>query len=361
MITKKKVQKEKEKEKEKKITNIKTITNKNSNLKYISNLEHSQKLQKLQKLQKSKTNKQSIPNMNINTNTELEDYTLLKFYKKDQWVYDKYNEKDDDSIYKDKLNKEKKNKKPTQTQPIKRCMCINYKNVNDFQTYDRCTKQSISNSDFCELHQECKSYLRNFLSGYEPEYQPKTWSDPYIEGSHNCYSYFLNRQVRAIKDKCNEICEKKYKDSCPQKDSECSDLKPQPGDYELIKRTGSDKLKKRIYKCPHMQKKILKDNPTLIPTDFNAKCPANYYKGAMAVDYENTYHFYRANNDGTYSHKPGISKISNKDASGNLIYVPHFADRNYEEDDNNDEALNYNNFCGYYCIPVNTLVHKNLA
>ena len=109
-----------------------------------------------------------------------------------------------------------------------------------------------------------------------------------------------------------------------------------------------------------MQQKIYNDNPSLIPAAFNQKCPKNYYKGAMVVDPENTYHFYRMNKDGTWGHKPGISKVSNVDASGKNIYVPHFADRDYSNEDDED-SINYTNFCNYYCIPDNKIVHKNLA
>ena len=299
-----------------------------------------------------------------------QDFTLLR-PKKDsdrEWVYKYYKEEDDDTFNNDKksiiqqitgsISKQTKDSK--EGKKSSRCMCINYKDVNDFKSYDRCPRQALQNADFCELHQDCKSYLRNFLSGSEPEYQPEKWSDPYIEGSHNCYSYFLNRQVKAVKEKCESICKTKHK-TCPQRDSECSDLKPQPGDFELIKRTGSDKDKERNYQCPSIQKKILLDNPSLLPIEFNAKCPNNYYKGAYVVDPNNTFHFYKQDKSGLWSHKPGISKIANKDASGRTIFAPHFADRNYEKDDDNDEAISYTNFCGYYCIPQNNITHKNLA
>jgi hypothetical protein len=289
--------------------------------------------------------KQSISNEDKKT-----DYNMLTKID-DKWVYKFYNENDDDTVNKSSIK-------------VKRCMCVNYQNLNDFQTYDRCKNNSINNTDFCELHQNCKSYLRKFLSGYEPEYQPLKWHNPYVEGSHNCYSYFLNRQVKAVKDKCNEICVKNYKNdkNCPKENSECTDLKPQPGDFDLIKKTGSDKEKERIYKCPNMQKKILNDNPSLIPAAFNIKCPNKYYKGAMVVDPDNTYHFYRQNNKGTWDHKPGISPIANVDASGKEIYIPHFANRDYTDNkDNDDDAINYTHFCGYYCIPENKYIHKNLA
>ena len=284
------------------------------------------------------------------TEDKTKDYNMLSNIN-NKWVYKFYNEKDDNTLYTKSSKKEK------------RCMCINYQNVNDFQSYDRCEKNALKNTDFCELHQNCKSYLRNFLSGYEPEYEPTKWSNPYVEGSHNCYSYFLNRQVKAVKEKCNEICVKSHKDNskCPKENSECTDLKPQPGDFDLIKKTGSDKTKQRIYKCPNMQKKILNDNPSLIPAAFNIKCPNKYYKGAMVVDPDNTYHFYRQNNKGTWDHKPGISPITNIDADGKEIYVPHFANRNYTDDEDNEDAINYTHFCGYYCIPDNKYIHKNLA
>ena len=64
-----------------------------------------------------------------------------------------------------------------------------------------------------------------------------------------------------------QICHQKYKtvDECIE-DSGCGDLKPQPGDFDLIKRTGSDKTKERIYKCPQMHHKILNDNPSERPS-----------------------------------------------------------------------------------------------
>lgn len=265
-------------------------------------------------------------------------------------VYKHYRENDDSTLNKDP----------------KRCMCINYKNIDDFQTYDRCSNIALDGSDFCQLHQNCKSYLRQFLSGSEPHPDEDLWKDPLVEGSHNCYSYFLNRQVNAVREKCQTICNKRYKnvDKCIN-DSGCGDLKPQPGDFELIKRTGSDKGKERIYKCPELHKKIIKDNPTIFPTDFNSKCPVGYYKGAMTIEPDSTYHFYKQIADGTFYHKPGLNPVSKVDSpfkgeNGRPIYVPHFANRDYSRNDG-DDGINYTSFCSYYCIPQNNLVHKNLA
>jgi hypothetical protein len=111
-----------------------------------------------------------------------------------------------------------------------------------------------------------------------------------------------------------------------------------------------------------MESKILADNKVLLPVEFNQKCPRNYYKGAMVVDPEHTFHFYRQDKDGMWSHKPGISPVSRVDADKKPIYVPHFANRNYEKDDDDPEdQINYTDFCGYYCIPRDDYMDLNLA
>ena len=316
---------------------------------YISNKIKGSKLTQTLKEKLLKTKTKTKKHIKTKMTSKNKNYKML-INKNGNWIYKFYNKDDDDTITKSKTKHN-------------RCMCVNYQSLNDFKTYDRCKNTSINASDFCELHQNCKSYLRTFLSGYEPEYEPLSWSNQFIEGSHNCYSYFLNRQVKAVKEKCNEICATSYKNNvkCPKDDSQCTDLKPQPGDFDLIKKTGSDKTKERIYKCPNMQKKILNDNPSLIPAAFNVKCPNKYYKGAMVVDPDNTYHFYRQNKQGTWDHKPGISPITDIDADGNKIYIPHYANRDYRDNKNNDDAINYTDFCGYYCIPDNKYIHKNLA
>ena len=66
-----------------------------------------------------------------------------------------------------------------------------------------------------------------------------------------------------------------------------------------------------------------------------------------AVDYCNEdYHWYRQNPDGTWSHKPGKSEVTNLDASGELIFDPEICDRNYET----SSGINYNEFIGYFAV-----------
>ena len=237
-----------------------------------------------------------------------------------------------------------------------RCMCIDHSqdemgNNNVLNNGRRCNHQAENGSQFCKRHRNCMSFLRTFTSGDEPQYNVSKWSHPYVEGSLNCYSYFLDDQPQAIINKCKSLCEKKHKSGCPKKTKACSKLKPQPENYHLLLRDGNLGNKSKNYKCPVMERKIMNDNRSLQKTDFLSKCPKQHYKGAMVIDPDHTFHFYRQNPNGYWSHKPGILKVSDTDATGQKIPVPHFASRNYEKGKSDD--INYTDFCGYYCIPTN--------
>ncbi len=54
------------------------------------------------------------------------------------------------------------------------------------------------------------------------------------------------------------------------------------------------------------------------------------------------YHFYRQDKGGRWSHKPGRTEVTNRDASGNPITDPRRADRKYE-------GLEYTEVCGCFC------------
>ena len=145
--------------------------------------------------------------------------------------------------------------------------------------------------------------------------------------------------------------------NCPKFVKECGNLKPQPGDYALLMKEGTLKNKKRIYKCKEMEEKIKQDNPSIITTSLFKKCPDKYYKGAMVVDDNHTFHFYRQNaKDAGWSHKPGTNSVTNKDASGKKILIPHFANRDYSHKPN---KIKYISFCNYYCIPKNEYINTN--
>ena len=68
-------------------------------------------------------------------------------------------------------------------------------------------------------------------------------------------------------------------------------------------------------------------------------CPEGTYKVALIYG-DTDYHWYRQNPDGTWSHKPGRTEVTNLDANGHLIYDPLYA-----------EHLDiYSHFYGYFAV-----------
>jgi hypothetical protein len=51
-----------------------------------------------------------------------------------------------------------------------------------------------------------------------------------------------------------------------------------------------------------------------------------YYSVYLVIDQGNDYHFYRQDKGGNWSHKPGVTRVTNVDASGRLITNPVRAD-----------------------------------
>lgn len=257
-------------------------------------------------------------------------------------------------FYADEHNKHLKNDNTLNLQ-LNRCGCLDYEVENGKFIYDeniefkRCN-HPVTKNGLCNKHQNCQEFMKQFINNEEPDYEPQIWNKNYfVKGSHNCYAYFLNEKPNdALLIKCKEICNND--NSCANDKSTCRDLIPQPGDSSLITHNKLSS-KSRNYTCKNMIKRIKSDNPDIKDTLLTKKCPKNYYKGTMVVDSGNTFHFYRLNKNGTWSHKPGISDISILDASDKEILVPHFADRNYKRSKTANSSINYNEFCGYFCIP----------
>ena len=286
--------------------------------------------------------------------------------------------KNNKSIYKNNTNKADKFQdyseevrecnKILRTQEHK-CNCFLDGNVPDSNISD-CMKKN--NGTECKNYNICKKKFMEYMSGTEPNFDPNKWNHPYIKGSHNCYTYFLNDKIKAVSNECRRLCKKKHKGKCPKKTKKCRELKPQPGDYANLKGWIN---KNRKYTCSNMEKKIYSDNleeisrsntkdkkegkgivknkkSMLFKVPFTEKCPPNYYKGEMTIDDGHTYHFYRQDNNGRFSHKPGTLGVEHHDASGFPIYAPHLSDRNYNKE-KRQNGINYNKHCGYYCIPNN--------
>ena len=192
----------------------------------------------------------------------------------------KYHKKHTTKKNKTKKNKLKEhflhNKKDDSSKPnIKECNKIMIKKEDNCQCLDKkgypsrnfkdCIKKKKSN---CSEYNTCKNIFSKFMSGDEPKYEPHLWESPYIQGSHNCYTYFLDDRIDSIKKECHKKClQKQKKDKkagkkvtkCPPNKGtrieKCGDLKPQPGDYAY--EMGNISNINNVYTCKEMQKKFL--------------------------------------------------------------------------------------------------------
>ena len=184
---------------------------------------------------------------------------------------------------------------------------------------------------------ECMGPLWNF----------KLWEEintkKYLKHT-NCYSYAFNYiDYGEEKLQPGEIHGTKYTENTCE---------------EIIKKMKNDYFKEKIEKVNYEEKLKNDSYKIALFVDLDKK-----RKGTKEHDQD--YHFYREDcNIGTniriWSHKPGTNYATNEDASGNVIYDPREADRNYKEKckrekkkDCHDEH-NYTEFCGFFSVPLNS-------
>lgn len=199
------------------------------------------------------------------------------------------------------------------------------------QCTSSCKNKVQPNSHFCSVHKEACSRISP-LSGYEPDFTPEHWNNKYdIKETHNCFAYAFNVNDSKQIGKC--------------KDKNCNIPFHQPGMAAGYDKFDSNKPKT----CPNMSARLLGDNHNIKMSSFTEKCPVGTSKIALIVDEDEDYHFLRQDSNGMWSHKPGARKVTNLDASDKKIYDPALADYNYKK--NKNGYLNYDNFCGYMCVP----------
>ena len=203
-----------------------------------------------------------------------------------------------------------------------------------------CPKPAIEGKAFCKKHMSfCPR--RAPLSGSEPRYEPDRWNkDNTIRLSHNCFSYSYN------------IIDPKQIENC-KKDPECDPPFHQPGSESGYPRFNDTDPKT----CPNMIARLMGDNPRrIIPSSFELKCPRGTSKIALVVDEDQDYHFLRqdapkpGSKVGMFSQKSGAMPVTNLDAKGHEIFDVALADHNFNTSKRKD-PLNYDRFCGYFCIP----------
>jgi YD repeat-containing protein len=161
-------------------------------------------------------------------------------------------------------------------------------------------------------------------TGAEPPYEPMKWNDgpkngdckghsSGIQCSNNCYSYAVNDRREHHNSK-GELC------------------KPQPGLASGATFSTPS--------CNAVSNAAVADG--LRKWDCDKACPANTYKVALVVAPGIDYHWYRQDQSGYWSHKPGTTPVSNVDNSGEDIVDPRDAKRGI-----------YTQFCGCFCVPKN--------
>ena len=169
-----------------------------------------------------------------------------------------------------------------------------------------------------------------------PVYDPSKYtSDPYVQNSHNCYAYALDAYDPTRAQKCQHLL------NDPQATKKtCFALRPKPG---RISHTHLHLPYAKRMTCEKMRDGVLADVPDASVTTRTDVCPPHQHKIAFAVDEGRTYHFYRQDADGGWSHKDAWRPVTRVDASGEVITDPADADRHYAHAD-------LSNFCGYLCV-----------
>ena len=83
----------------------------------------------------------------------------------------------------------------------KKCNCFSNKKrpkrYNVYKNGEEC--KTVRNKPQCKEYKQCRDLFGSFMSNSEPDYRPEDWKDPLIEGSHNCYAYFLDDQIDKVK------------------------------------------------------------------------------------------------------------------------------------------------------------------
>lgn len=145
-----------------------------------------------------------------------------------------------------------------------------------------------------------------------PPYEPGKWNTSPYQTSTNCYAYAANDRLGHPKGG-----------------------KPQPG-VKCGKPFSA-------VSCASVGAASACDG--MIPAPNPPPPKPGYYPVALVMHPGVDYHWYRLDNTGTWSHKPGHGPATNLDASGNPITNPETANRDYGR-------VNYKEFCGYYYVPA---------
>jgi hypothetical protein len=218
--------------------------------------------------------------------------------------------------------------------PTPVCQC------EDPNTKEPCKNEPLEGSLFCQEHQTCPGSPQ---SGSEPQFNPQKYNqDPTIYKVHNCYAYGMN------------VLDKESVRLC-RKHGDCRRFFHQPGALHGDRNALNVNERRN---CKMVEQLQNADNPSIQKSSFHAQCPLGTSKIALVVDPGEDYHYYRQDADGMWSHKDGSNKVKRFDALKRPIFNPELASRDYEWQ-NSD--LNYEDFCGFYCVPRDQSVRLGRA
>lgn len=155
--------------------------------------------------------------------------------------------------------------------------------------------------------------------GGEYPYIPSYWNDTANIRRTNCYGYMLNRIAH---DKNDPLAGYIFQPGF------VNGTKPALNTADIINAVESD---------------MSAWDRTIRSSSYSEKPGSNEYKVALVIAPDDDYHWYRQDLDGGWSHKPGLTEITYKDASGVAISDPQTCDRNYS-------YANYSTWCGYYIV-----------
>ena len=198
-----------------------------------------------------------------------------------------------------------------------------------------------------------------------PKWEPSKWNDPRVRTSHNCYSYALDRIHPRRKRLCEYIHQRRHKpgyvkktcekieslrESLPNKYLDCCDalLKPQPGQRHPGHTYHTEHFSDQ-YQCDTLWGKIAKDSD-IHRIKKEATCPSGKHKIALRVAPNQTYHFYRQDSDGSWSHKDSSAPPSQMDASHHKMQDVETANHNFVQ----KGFTGYPDNCGYACVSSDT-------
>jgi hypothetical protein len=125
-----------------------------------------------------------------------------------------------------------------------------------------------------------------------PRYNPALWNNPPVQGSNNCYNYANNQAT-------NTFAQPGCATGDPYTSPSCDGVIPAARSDGLVP-------------CPNFAAPLVADRGWYV---------------ALVIWPGQDYHWYRQDNTGCWSHKPGKTAAANTDNSGHLITDPRTCDR----------------------------------